>query len=319
VVDLSLRAALVRGRLAVDGYVAQLQEQGSDTWLEEHATERLYMAAWPYVRWVAFNRQQEGVTGADWLWWWVDSSGECFGVLVQAKILKRKPRGGWSIDFLHRGGEQMDSLLQAADYFQIPAAYVLYCGNTHYRRGLTCGSRHTPESCLRCERAGVSIVSALIAKHVAGKPVLGFPTADQSAQDAFHWADPVEDLAMPSTMSQPILDLNMQRASTELRAFLAQEQRGVRHVARLIFSAVSRMRTGQFALSLDEKVDVGVKAAVFGSLPTDSGHFGRQYFPHILRGLRKELPAYVTRVFQGEDAPAWAADRLAGIVLVELE
>jgi hypothetical protein len=311
-----LHAALTRGRRAVEQYIDELRSQGSDRWPEEHATERLYMAAFPHVKWINFNRVQERATGSDWLWWWVDPTGECFGLLIQAKILKRRPNGSWFIDFRYRDGSQMKNLLETANFFEVPAAYILYCGDVSYREGLNCGSRHVNERCGRCERASVSIVPGLIADRVVANSLSNYPGT--SAVDAFHRSDPVEDLVDPDLPQMPLFDLNLRWVGADLRSFLLGRQTGVRQVARLIFAAVSRMRKGDYRAETSERIDVGTNNAVFREVPSDYGHFGAAYFHHILRGLRTELPVYVQETVSFGEPPAWLANRLAGIAIIDM-
>lgn len=135
---------------------------------EETLTEILLAAASDRVRYVEFNGAEEASVGADWLWWFVDESGECLGLLVQAKRLKLKG-SKWKIDFGYRsGGEsQMQKLLDASTHLGVASAYVLYCGDWAYRGDLTCGPRHTGESCNLCDRAGVSMLAGLCAKYLS--------------------------------------------------------------------------------------------------------------------------------------------------------
>jgi hypothetical protein len=70
------------------------RDLAGDGWSEEAVTAIAVTEGRPHVDVVEFNRNQEGrgpnALGADYLWWWIDSqTGECFGMLVQAKRLKR--------------------------------------------------------------------------------------------------------------------------------------------------------------------------------------------------------------------------------------
>ncbi|MFF9810734.1 DUF6615 family protein [Streptomyces coeruleorubidus] len=72
---------------------------GQHHWAEETVADLLLMAVHPELSYVSFNRYEEARIGADWLWWFVDSaSHEAFGVLVQAKNLKKKGQR-WHIDY----------------------------------------------------------------------------------------------------------------------------------------------------------------------------------------------------------------------------
>jgi hypothetical protein len=82
----SVRDALTRGRAAVDDFTRTWLSQGNPTWPEEAATVQLLMAVHPELSYVAFTRHEESQIGADWLWWFLDSTTrEAFGLLVQAK------------------------------------------------------------------------------------------------------------------------------------------------------------------------------------------------------------------------------------------
>ena len=98
-----LREALVRARRAVLGHMREAQAVGL-TWKEETITDLYLGRVQPEVKVRAFTRIEEGRPGADWLWWFVDPDGTCFGMLNQAKRLKIDPTG-WRFDFDYRSGE----------------------------------------------------------------------------------------------------------------------------------------------------------------------------------------------------------------------
>ncbi|MEU9575348.1 DUF6615 family protein [Streptomyces massasporeus] len=161
-----VRPALVRGRTAVDAFTAKGLSQGNITWAEETATDLLLMAVHPELSYVSFNRHEEARIGADWLWWFVDSaSPEAFGVLVQAKNLKRNGQR-WHIDYNYKNGDQLGSLLRAADLLRVPAVYALYCGNPLYRQELWCDQTHDGVMCTHHPRAGVSVLPAMLAAYL---------------------------------------------------------------------------------------------------------------------------------------------------------
>lgn len=159
-----LQSAFVRARVAVVDHWRSRQEQGHEP-SEEEQTVVLCGTAYPQVEYAQFNRQQEARLGADWLWWFLDASGECFGILIQAKKLRRTG-SGWRIDLDYRSGgrPQMYKLLDTADHFSVPAAYLLYSGDAEYRRGLSCGLGHLERYCAKCERSAVTALSGPCAK-----------------------------------------------------------------------------------------------------------------------------------------------------------
>ena len=311
-----LLEALGAARRAIDDYVAQRRHQGA-TWDEETATQLLCMAAYPRIEAVEFNRHEERVTGADWLWWWVDSSGECFGMLAQAKKLHHRTQERWFIDFRYPEPtcRQMTSLFRAADDLEVAAAYVLYTGDTAYRAGLACGTDHaTSGPCPQCERASVSVLAALAAQGVVRWAAFSYPGS--SAVDAFRLSSPIENLADPAHSPALLHDLNLQYVTPEVQRFLVEPQSGARQVAKMILSQLSELRSGQFSAVTIDRTPV-TDSALFDDLPNDEGHFGTPYFPHTLRGLRSRLPDYVPEVVEGA-RPQWLLDLVAGVVIFHL-
>jgi uncharacterized protein DUF6615 len=286
--------------------------QGLDRWHEQTATDLLCAAAYPAVRYVPFTAPQERVVGADWLWWWVGETGECFGMLVQAKNLYRV-RSSWSIDFEYRNGEQMRSLFEAAHVLKVPAGYLLYCGNLHYRKGLQCEGAHGDLPCSDRERAGVTFLTALMVRYLLGRD-WGRPS--EAAVAAFHHSVPLEDLVDPDVAQHPIMDLNLRFLDLSLREFLVRPQTDVRRIARHIFADVSRTRLHQFAAAVADRVDA--ETSVFTEFPADMGHFGLPYFSHILRGLRPRLPQYIEAILDGRDISGVIPDNVVGVVVVSV-
>jgi hypothetical protein len=316
-----VREGLAAGRKAVDSHVAVRAAQGHDA-REDTLTEILLsVAAVPgRVRYAQFNQNEEGLVGADWLWWFVDDTGEGFGLLVQAKRLKFE-HSQPTIDFGYQsGGEsQMDKLLRAADIFGVPAAYVLYCGDRAFRGDLTCGPEHSEVSCNLCDRAGVSIIAGLCASEAVknNAPVAVIDLGGSGAgRDAFVASIPIEDLADARPTGLQIADPNLDVASEELTSFLLTPQAGSRQVAKQFFERVSHLRRSSFSHAAPAAT-VAASTPVFGEVPRDTGHFAVPYFEHILRGLRSALPAEVLAVVHGEEVPAGYED-LAGVAVFDV-
>jgi hypothetical protein len=157
------------------------------------------------------------VVGADWLWWWVDSGGECFGMLVQAKRLHH--RGGQPrLDFRHNDGQQMSRLLSSARELQVPAVYALYFGGVE-SRGMICSEQHAND-CERCRRASVSLITALQAELNSGGSLRDAATL------AFNMSVPLEDFVDPAVKAGPVQDLNLGEVEFGLSEFLLREQTG---------------------------------------------------------------------------------------------
>ena len=74
-------------------------------------------------------------------------------------------------------------------------------------------------------------------------------------------------------------------------------------------------RLRHFTLAVADPTDTKL-SAVFPELPRDTGHFSVRYFPHVLRGLRIEIPAYVQDVLTGQRPPSSVTEKVGGIVVV---
>ncbi|WP_327170106.1 hypothetical protein OG471_00505 [Streptomyces sp. NBC_01336] len=298
-----LRKALARGREAVDE-TTRFWLTVNGRWDEETATARLCEQSAPYLQPITFNRAQEARVGADWLWWFIErASGTSFGMLCQAKNLKKQgPRWKIGFDQTNKTGAQMRQLAQAAKSLQVPAAYILYCGSEEYRDGLACRTHSTFE-CANCARAGVSVLSALGAEHLCNT----YPTdANACAIAAFQRSQPLEDLVAPDTPDGALWDMNFHECVGALQAFLSQPQYGAARVAKQLFDQLSSLRGTQFSRippRLELSTHPGHDCA-YPFLPSDRGHLPRSYFSDVLQGLRKSVPTYV------RDAEAGRFDRL---------
>ncbi|MFD3927435.1 hypothetical protein [Streptomyces sp. NPDC058614] len=250
-------------------------------------TDILCQHAAPHVRPIRFNQRQEGEVGADWLWWWLDPSGDCFGMLVQAKNLKRSG-GNWHVDFGYRDGHQIDRLVEVAGIFKVPAVYTLYCGDKSYRTDLSCGSSLHDAFCDRCSRAGVSIIDAL----GASKLLRAFP--ESAGIYAFQFSSPLEDIADPKRtvdwLSGPI--------GPVLRQFVTDSKTGAREVAMRIFQLATKTMMVAYAGPFTHQLDAVA--------------------PYFLQGWRKELPAYVREILNGGAPSPEVSRNLAGIVILHL-
>jgi hypothetical protein len=279
-------------------------ERDGSSWREETISELLWQAARPYVMYADFTRHQEAAVGADWLWWWVDDTGECFGMLVQAKRLHCRGNN-WEIEFQANKGEQMKRLFRTAEIFSVPAFYVLYMGGVDYRGSFSCGPNHH-SGCEPCRKASVSVMAGLLATMVS-------PSPRDGANAALNWSIPLEDLV--DSASEPIYDLNWEQADADLRTFLLEGQTGARNIARTLFRGVSVARGGMFSLDVAEGVNIG-SDVIFQNLPLDMAHFGVPYFDHILRGLRRGLPAYVQDILAGQEPPPSVTNNVGGVAVI---
>lgn len=292
-------------------------------WEEEYITKRLCQAVLPEVQYAPFNRQQEGRVGADYLWWWVDRSGECFGCLIQAKNIKRSGRR-WQIDFQHprkAPGAQLRNLFRTADELGLPAGFMLYAGDRGFRAAMDCDALHVGRTaCYEREGAAVTLVPALAAERemYLAKATPWYP--DRSAVNVFcEWATPLIEITAPRSYGAGDLyrALSLSDADHRLRSFLETDQIGVREVARHIFDAVARMAEGEFAAPVMPDLIDSAADAVFSRVPDVQGGFSEPYMKHWLRGLRRKLPDYVERSLAGSPPPE-LAEKVDGIVLVEV-
>lgn len=308
--------AFGRGRLALDAYV-RLSASQDHTWNEESATERLIMAAHPEVEYTTFSRAQEDVIGADWLWWFVDDSGEALGVLVQAKKLTVGARS-FSVDYKHPGGKrkgkQMADLLAASDVFKVPAAYAVYCGDPAYRGGKRmCPATGRGDPCQRCERASVLFFPALAAQELLDQ------APSKAGAVTFEKGVPLEDAMDPAVPAAAVEDAFRHVVGEEFAALLEDPQTGAREIAKRMFEIVKEVR-GQMALKFfKERIDLGPQA-VIRSVFAGGERVGDPLLPyaHILRGLRRQLPTYVTEVLAGDLLPQEFAPYLAGLAVIRV-
>jgi hypothetical protein len=281
------------------------RDLAGDGWSEEAVTAIAVTEGRPHVDVVEFNRNQEGrgpnALGADYLWWWIDSqTGECFGMLVQAKRLKRGSKG-WLVDVSHREGKQLGDLLRTAEDLDVPAVYAIYTGGLVFREPLPCphngqagpdpssAARPEPEpeeECLPCRKMAISMVTAYQLNTGWYDPKM---TADLVVSESV----PVEDLVDPDVPSPPVWDLNLHELTDpQLRDFLLKPQGGAREIARRIFRLVADHRRGAFSAASAELLPVP-GAPLFPDVPEDRGHFPGPYYRHVLRGLRTSPPDYV--------------------------
>ncbi|WP_345763380.1 hypothetical protein [Diaminobutyricibacter sp. McL0608] len=301
--------AFRHGREAAAQHMRRADEVGF-SWHEETVTDLLLTRVGRTVFTRTFSKREEGKNGADWVWWWVDESGTCFGMLSQAKRLKKKPSSRWWIDFGYDKGEQRRKLMRTADGLDVPPMYILYFGTPEYRLPMTCGLRPHPRRCRKCERKTVSILPALMTEPGG---------IGEDAAVAFDLSVPLEDIPDPRVSLGQLYDLNIPQMIPELRAFFTQPQSGAARVAKLLTAPLSQVRGGQFSL------DTAIPARLtddhaFPDVPGDSGHLGVPYLRHILRGLRTKPPHYVEQLLADpmEEIDVPAMESLDGITVVRV-
>ena len=289
-------------REAVANQMSAFEESGLN-WQEESVTSQLISSCYPNVKFATFTKQQEGATGSDWLWWWIDDGGEAFGMLVQAKRLHHP----WEIDFDYNGGRQRHNLFETAEELRVPPMYALYLGTAAFRRGVFCRAK-APRACNYCGAAAVSMVPALLTHSGGGSQRDEMSFAIQNSL-------PLEWLP---DASKPVLtwDANFALLDEDLKSWIVNPQEGARGIARRVFDRVVRVRAGSLSHGQAVLATTRGTREIFPTLPRDVGHFAVPYHDHVLRGLRTEAPDYVLDIANGFPVETPALAGLAGIAVV---
>ena len=292
-------------------------ERADLRWGETSITEAVAARAADAVTVVPFTQPAEALSGADWIWWWVDHRG-AYGMLVQAKRVT-VTWGTWhfGFDYPKGTGSQRTTLMSTASALGVLPVYALYLGTGDYRSWERCPDGHRSGRCLQCVKRSVSLMPALLANDLLVN----------EAGTTYEQSVALEDLWTPTTSGAMLPSLEMQLAP-DLSDFLKKPQDGTRAVTRSMVDRVLRARAGTFsgvsttpanALHAGDHDRLG---PVFGDLPGDTGHWGLNYFEHTLNPLRHAPPGYVLEVTSGDlDEDHLASnmpDNIAGIVVVQL-
>lgn len=315
----TLQQVLEQARNAAYQYMVKGETYGLD-WDEETTTNIMLVEVPPLVKVVPFTRNQEGGdkrlkdsgagVGADWLWWWVGDDGTSFGMLVQAKRLKKDKKEQWTIDFGYKSGEQWKDLHATADVLKVAPSYALYLGSPNYRKPVGCGVKNHPsayEQCDRCIRKSVSFYPSVLADGIGAAPRV-----------AYEQSIPLESIADPQADTEtPNAQKWTYGLTPELKEFMTTEAAGVpQAVAKQLVSKARERRSLQFDLMELTREDRISEDFVFESLPLDQGHLPAPYFLQILRGLRRTPPGYVLNVLNGDSPVGLDTTKLAGLVVV---
>lgn len=295
-------------------------EQAGLRWAETSITEIVTAHAARAVSIVPFTQPAEALSGADWVWWWVDGTS-AYGMLVQAKRLTIAPRG-WSFDFGYRTTSattsQREVLRSAAQMLGLLPIYALYLGTGDYRAWAPCSrGEHQSERCFSCVRRTVSLMPALLADELIVN----------DATSTYERSVALEDLWIPPRTGAILIPALRAQLTPELSDFLETRQDGTRAVTRTMIDRVLRVRSGQFSAVSTASVtalDGGHDrlGRVFSQVPSDTGHWGEKYFEHVLAPLRHTPPGYVLEVITGDvDESRLASEmpsNVAGIVVVQV-
>ncbi|MEV4238933.1 hypothetical protein AB0J47_27575 [Nocardia sp. NPDC049737] len=288
-------------------------------WSETTITELVTAHTSRAVTVVPFTQRAEALSGADWVWWWVDGA-DAYGMLVQAKRVT-VARSRWNFDFGYRARgaarSQRELPRSTAAALGLLPVYALYLGTGDYRRWERCSDVHRSGRCLHCVKRAVSLMPALLADELFVS----------DAASTYGWSVALEDLWTRPTASAPLIPALKKQLVPELSDFLQNRQDGTRAVARSMIDRVLSARSGQFSavstsVASEHYGNHDQLGPVFGDVPDDTGHWGLRYFEHTLNPLRHTPPGYVLEITTGD----FNEDRLAsnmpgnvaGIVVVRV-
>lgn len=291
-------------------------ESANLRWSETSITEIVTAQAARAVTVVPFTQRAEALSGADWIWWWVDGAS-AYGMLVQAKRVTVRDCK-WSFDFGYEiggiGRLQREVLRSTARTLDLLPVYALYLGTGDYRRWERCSETHRSGRCLACVKRTISLMPELVASELIMT----------NAASAYESSVALEELWTPPTEAAPLSPLLESQLAPELAEFLQTPQSGTRAITRSMIDRVLRARMGTFSApspiatskSLGEHDQLG---PVFENVPDDTGHFGLPYFEQTLRPLRHAPPPYVvgimTNDFDEERLQSNLPENIAGVVV----
>ncbi|MGV9413146.1 hypothetical protein ACWDOP_24840 [Nocardia sp. NPDC003693] len=282
-------------------------------WGETTITEIVTAHTARAVNVVPFTQPAEALSGADWVWWWVDSTG-AYGMLVQAKRVT-VTNTAWNFDFGY--SSQREALHSAAAALGLLPVYALYLGTGDYRKWESCTDIHRRVRCIHCIKRTVSLMPALLADE----------RFVYDATSTYRQSVALEDLWTGSPASVPLRPALRNQLPPELSDFLRTQQDGTRAVTRSMIDLVLRARNNQFAavstsLTRNHNEDHDRLGSVFGDFPDDIGHWGLRYFAHTLEPLLQAPPPYVLGIMSGgydQDRLAMnMPENVAGIIVVRV-
>lgn len=314
----AVRDAFRQARLHAVRHMAAC-EGASLRWSEVSITEIVTAHAAQAVQVVPFTQRAEALSGADWVWWWIDGTS-AYGMLVQAKRLTATVNQ-WNFDFGYRtkstGRAQRDTLMSVAKALDLLPVYALYLGTAEYRRHERCSGEHRSGRCLECQKRSVSLMPALLASDLI----------ISDAGSTYEFSVSLEDLWTQRAGEVPLSKLLQGQMGSDLSDFLRTPQQGTRAITRAMMDRILKARMGAFSappvtahnLHLGEHDRLG---PVFIQVPDDTGHFGLPYFDHVLRPLRHAPPDYVLEIMTKDvneaDLAAAMPDSVAGVVVVQV-
>jgi hypothetical protein len=133
---------------------------------------------------------------------------------------------------------------------------------------------------------------------------------------------------MPANAKPMLIPSLEPQLAPDLSDFLEKPQRGTRAVTRSMIDRVLRVRYGQVSAAPTTSADVVPEGELdrlgsqFAHVPYDTGHWGHNYFDHVLNPLRQAPPGYVLSItagdFIGQDLASSMPDNIAGVVVAQL-
>nr|WP_315545564.1 DUF6615 family protein [Actinomyces oris] len=253
-------------------------EQAGLRWNETTISEILMsqVAQAEAVSVVPFTQPAEAISGADWIWWWVDDAG-AYGMLVQAKRVTIT-EGKWWFGFNYSSGQlkrsQYKLLRSTANTLGLLPVYALYLGGGDYRNWERCSREHRERGhCPICMRRTISLMPALLASDWAISDAKSTYEASVALEDL--WTLPNESASLWPAMKRQLVP--------ELLDFLQTRQDGTYAVTRSMIDRVLRARMGTF---FDARLDTHAPMyrqeydyfkPVFDHLPDDLGHWDTPY------------------------------------------
>lgn len=158
--------------------------------------------------------------------------------------------------------------------------------------------------------------------------LLAEASAVDCAKSTYKRSVALEDLRTPSSTGALLIPALKKHLAPELADFLTKRQDGTRAVTRSMIDRVLGARAEEFSAApttATKVVPVGDHdrlGPVFDNLPGDTGHWGLNYFEHMLDPFRHAAPSYVMEIASGdfnEDRLASEMpDNIAGIVVIRL-
>lgn len=293
-------------------------EQANLRWSETSITEVVTAHAARAVTVVTFTQKAEALSGADWVWWWIDGAS-AYGMLVQAKRVT-VTEGSWTFKFgyITRGRSQREVLQSVAGELGLLPVYALYLGTGNYRRWSPCSGNHQGQRCISCVKRTVSLMPALLADDLLVT----------DAASTYERSVALEDTWTPTPAGAPLIPAIKEQLSPELLDYLRGPQNGTRAVSRSMIDLVLRARVGQHRTGLPTTAEIhpgyhDELGAVFPEVPQDTGHWNQPYFEHALHPLRHVPPGYVLDIIEGNfDESSIIATgiraNVAGIVVVQV-